>query len=742
MRIRRAIDALWKVTGHLLKASVFQGDKPRIRRSFPLRRVTQKLTLAATALALAACNNAEPEAGNVTEARLLAAADDPDNWLSYGRTYAEQRFSPLADIDDENVGELSLAWAVEFDTSRGQEATPIVVDGTMYVSTAWSKVMAVDAATGEVLWRYDPEPIGAKGAHACCDVVNRGVAVWQGKVFAGTIDGRLVALDAATGKELWDVVTVDQDKPYTITGAPRVVRGKVVIGNSGAELGVRGYVSAYDADSGDLVWRFYTVPGNPADGPDGAASDEVLARIARPTWNGKWWELGGGGTVWDSIVYDADFDQLLIGVGNGSPWNHRARSDGKGDNLFLSSIVALDPDTGAYKWHYQENPGETWDFTATQQITLADLTIDGRERKVLFQAPKNGFFYVIDRSNGKLISAEPYAPQNWAERIDLASGRPVERPEARYADGPELIYPSGIGAHAWQPMSYSPLTGLVYIPAMHVPIAYAETPTFEWTIGRWNTGVSFLEPPEGSVPGATPDERRAALAAMNRGMLIAWDPVAQKARWTVEQPWPWNGGTLATAGNLVFQGDPYGVFRARAADTGKELWSFDAERGIMAGPISFRAGGEQYVAVLAGYGGSMGMATQTDWARRPPPNGVLLAFKIGGTGKLAKLPLPEPRPYATSNERFTPDQVAEGAGQYFAFCTICHGGPVNPDLMRSQIATDAKAWRAVVMDGVLADNGMISFKPWMTAKQAEAIRAYVLGEAARLRAEEGRSKRT
>jgi PQQ-dependent dehydrogenase (methanol/ethanol family) len=503
----------------------------------------------------------------------------------------------------------------------------------------------------------------------------------------------------------------------------------VIIGNSGAELGVRGYVSAYEAETGDLAWRFYTVPGNPGDGPDGAASDAAFEKVAGKTWHGRWWEMGGGGTVWDSIVYDAEFDQLLIGVGNGSPWNYRARSDGKGDNLFLSSILALDPDTGAYKWHYQVNPAETWDFTATQQITLADLTIDGKVRKVLMQAPKNGFFYVIDRTNGKLISAEAYAPQNWAERIDLVTGRPVERPEARYADAPHLTYPSGIGAHAWQPMSYSPLTGLVYIPAMHVPLSYGDDVNYKRNIGRWNTGVSFLAPPEGSVPGATPVERRAALAAMNRGMLIAWDPVKQEARWTVEMPWPWNGGTLATAGNLVFQGDPYGVFHARAADTGKELWSFDAQRGIMAGPVSFRAGGEQYVAVLAGYGGSMGMATASDWMRRPPPNGVLLAFKIGGTGKLAPLlPLEQP-PFVTSGERFTQAQIAEGEAQYFAFCTICHTGPVNPNLMRSPVATNKDAWRAVVMDGILADRGMIRFKPWIDADQAEAIRGYVLAQA-------------
>ena len=713
----------------------------KISEGAQVRKLTTNLAVGAAVLlagALVLGASEAPEAGAITEERLLAAGEDPDNWLGHGRTYEEQRFSPLSQINDRNVGDLSLAWAVELDTNRGQEATPIVVDGVMYITTAWSKVMALDAATGDVLWRYDPEVIGAKGAHACCDVVNRGVAVWEGKVFVGTIDGRLVALDAATGDELWDVVTVDQERPYTITGAPRVVRDKVIIGNSGAELGVRGYLSAYDTNTGELVWRFYTVPGNPEEGPDNAASDAAFAQFAGETWAGNWWELGGGGTVWDSIVYDPEFDQLLVGVGNGAPWNHRARSAGEGDNLFLSSILALDPDTGAYKWHYQLNPGETWDFTATQQITLADLEIDGETRKVLMQAPKNGFFYVIDRSNGKLISAEPYAPQNWAERIDLETGRPVELPEARFADATYLVYPAGIGAHAWHPMSYSPRTGLVYIPAMHVPLAYADDVNYERNIGRWNTGVSFLAPPEGSVPGDTPLARRAALAAMNRGFLVAWDPVKQEAAWTIERDWPWNGGTLATGGNLVFQGTADGLFHAYAADSGQELWNFDSQRGIMAGPVTYRVDGEPYVAVIAGYGGSMGMATQTDWMRRPPPNGVMLAFKLGGTGKLERLPDVAPRPYVTSDESFTAAQIAEGEGEYLAFCSICHSGPVNPDLFRSPMAASREAWHAVVYEGVLADNGMISFAPWITAEQSEAIRAYVLDQAsARAKQQEG-----
>jgi PQQ-dependent dehydrogenase (methanol/ethanol family) len=459
-----------------------------------------------------------------------------------------------------------------------------------------------------------------------------------------------------------------------------------------------------------------------------------MASMAQSTWSGDWWELGGGGTVWDSIVYDAEFDQLLIGVGNGSPWNHRVRSDGVGDNLFLTSIVALDPDTGHYKWHYQLNPGETWDYTATQQMTLADLTIDGEVRKVIMQAPKNGFFYVIDRADGKLISAEEFTPQTWAERIDIATGRPVERAGSRFADAPYLITPSGLGAHAWHPMSYSPQTGLVYIPSMQVPSAYGDDASFERNIGRWNTGVSFMAPPEGLVPGATPEARRAYMTAQTRGRLIAWDPVAQREVWGIDRSWPWNGGTLATGGNLVFQGTPDGVFHAYNARTGEELWTFAQERGIMAGPISYRADGVQYVAVLAGYGGSMGVAVESAEMRRPPPKGMLLVFRIGGTGQLAPLPPYTPAPFVSSSETFTPAQIATGQGQFMAFCAICHGGPVNPNLLRSPVATDATAWKAVVMDGILAQRGMISFAPWLSAEEAEAIRAYVITEAERQQA--------
>ena len=446
--------------------------------------------------------------------------------------------------------------------------------------------------------------------------------------------------------------------------------------------------------------------------------------------------MGGGGTVWDSVVYDAELDQLLVGVGNGSPWNHRARSNGEGDNLFLASILSLNPDTGAYNWHYQLNPGETWDYTATQQMTLTHMQVDGEDVPVVMQAPKNAFFYVLDRRDGSLISAEPYAMQNWAERIDLETGRPVEIEAARYADAPYLVTPSGIGAHAYHPMSYSPQTGLVYIPAMQPPSAYMDDVDYTRNIGRWNTGVIFLTPPAGLVPGDTPEERRAYLTSITKGRLVAWDPVAQEERWAIERDFPWNGGTLATGGNLVFQGLPDGTFNAYNATDGTPLWNFQTERGIVAGAISYAVDGVQYVAIMAGYGGSMGMATQSDWMRRPPPNGMLFVFRLDGDAPYTPLPEQVLPDYVATDETFDAATIALGQQTYLGFCTICHNGPVNPNLLRSLYATSPDAWNAVVMEGSLSDNGMVSFAPWISPEQSEAIRAYVLTEAARRAAEE------
>ena len=457
-------------------------------------------------LSFAACSSTPTPPARTDTQRIIAADTEPGSWLTHGRTYGEQRFSPLTKVSTDTVGGLGLAWTYEMRTNRGASGTPLVVDGVMYVTSAWSLVYALDAVTGQERWVYDPKVDRAVGAKACCDVVNRGVAVSDGKVFVGVIDGRLVALDAKNGSVVWETITVDQSQPYTITGAPRSANGLVYIGNGGAEYGVRGYVSAYDANSGKLAWRFYTVPGDPSKGADGAASDPILSKAAA-TWNGQWWKLGGGGTVWDAIVYDDDFKQVIIGVGNGSPWNQQHRSPGGGDNWFLSSIVALDASTGAYKWHYQTTPGETWDYTATQPIILAEISIDGKMRKVAMQAPKNGFFYVVDRETGRLISAQPFLPMSptkstptgmpvsWAYAVDPATGRPVENPEARYRGGAALVRPGPAGAHNWHPMSFSPQTGLVYLPAQDMAFPYAHDANPVTREGFYNAGVVFDSAP-------------------------------------------------------------------------------------------------------------------------------------------------------------------------------------------------------------------------------------------------------
>jgi quinohemoprotein ethanol dehydrogenase len=673
-------------------------------------------------------------------ARMLAAGSEPANWPTHGGTYYEQHYSTLDQINDATVGKLELAWSYDLDTNRGQEAMPLVVDGVMYTTSAWSKLFAIDAAMGKEIWHYDPEVIGGKAVHACCDVVNRGAAVWNGKVFFGTIDGRLIAVDAKTGKPAWQTVTVDQKQAYTITGAPRVVKGKVIIGNSGAEFGVRGYVSAYDAETGKLIWRFYTVPGDPAKGPDGAASDDALKNIAAKTWFGQWWKYGGGGTVWDAIVYDQDLDQLYLGVGNGSPWNHVIRSEGKGDNLFTSAIVAVNPDTGKYIWHYQETPGESWDFTATQPIILADLNIAGRPRKVLMQAPKNGFFYVIDRPTGKLISAEKFANVNWAEKIDLKTGRPVEYPEARYKGVGTFMTPAGIGAHAWHPMAFSPKTGLVYIPQMDVPLTYSPDQHFKFRPGRWNTGINFGTPWTGKVvdPQGKPLAGTGTSSGANPtgGSLLAWNPVTQKEVWRVRHDQPWNGGALATAGNLVFQGNTTGQFVAYRADTGQKLWSFDAQAPIVAGASSYSVDGQQYVAVMVGYGGSMGVASPLPGKQIVPPNGRVMAFRIGGGAKLPPY-TPELRGAALPPaETFAPAVVAAGAIRYAENCRVCHAGVILPDLRRSSVLADKAAWQEVVIEGALEPRGMASFRDYLSPAEAESIRAYVAGEARKLQAEQ------
>jgi quinohemoprotein ethanol dehydrogenase len=676
-----------------------------------------KTVIAATALLVCAVGlgqawAAEPPV-EVDAARMNNADRDAANWLSYGRTYSEQRFSPLTKITADNAKQLGLAWFADLDTNRGQQATPLVIDGVMYLSTAWSMVKAYDAASGKLLWSYDPQVPRELGVKGCCDVVNRGVAAWKGKIYVGTFDGRLVALDAKTGKPAWSVVTGDH-KNLTITGAPRVVKGRVIIGMSGGEYGIRGYISAYDAETGKLAWRFYTVPGDPSK----PFENEAMAMAAK-TWSGEWWKLGGGGTTWDAISYDPDLNLVYFGAGNGIEWARNYRTASKGDNLFTSSIVALNADTGEYVWHYQATPGEEWDFDAVQQLILANLTIDGRPRKVIMQANKNGFFYVLDRRDGKLISATSFVPVNWASGVDAKTGRPIENPGIRYdqTGKPARMMPGALGAHSWQPMAYNPKTGLVYIPAQEIGLEFTPVEGLARSDLGWNVAVATT-----NTPGT-------------KGYLIAWDPVRGKEVWRVGHLGPWNGGTLTTAGNLVVQGDASGGFNAYRADTGEKLWSTPAQSAVMAGPMTYEVNGEQYIAVMSGWGGAFPLFQGKEAAKSGNLRNVsrVLAFKVGGTTTLPALP-PQPQlvlnpPPATA----AADTVAKGTGLYAQYCSVCHGenaigGGVVPDLRASTFLGNDFFYE-IVLNGAMKDAGMAPFKAVLDQNDATAIRAYLIKRA-------------
>lgn len=687
------------------------------------------------AMGLSACDSAKESNDAlkpVTEKRIVEAQDlEPGSWLTVGHTYKEDRYSKLDQINTNNVNKLGLEWFYDLDVNRAQEATPLMIDGVLYFSTAWSKVVALDAKTGKHLWTFDPEVPRSMADKACCDVVNRGVAAWGDKIFVGSLDGRLIAIDRKTGKKIWSTVTVDQSLPYTITGAPRVVRGKVIIGNGGAEYGVRGYVSAYDAETGKQLWRFFTVPGDPAKG-----FEAPYLREAAKTWHGKWWENGGGGTAWDSMAYDPELNLLYVGTGNGSPWNRDIRSPGGGDNLYLSSIIAINPDTGAYVWHYQTTPGDNWDFTATSQMILTDLKIDGKTRQVIMQAPKNGYFYVLDRKTGKLISVKNFVPQTWTTGIDMKTGRPIEAPGARYKPGKPFVgLPAAFAAHNWHPMSLSEKTGLVYIPVMEIPVKYIADTRYKRRPGAWNLGIDF------GAAGLPDDfDARKKLPQMQKGRLIAWDPVKQREAWRVEHPNPFNGGVVSTAGDLVFQGQQNGHFVAYDTRNGRKLWEFPAGMAIMAAPMTYEIDGKQYVSVLVGWGAGYGLVSgfsdqKVVGARTAPRR--LLTFALDGRQKL-----PEPvtenlqRVTLSPASTWTTQQIAAGKKTFADNCTRCHGdsvvgNQVTPDLRYSGALTSAATFRSIVIDGALQDNGMVGFRKYLTSADAENIRGYISYEARR-----------
>jgi quinohemoprotein ethanol dehydrogenase len=668
---------------------------------------------------------AEPSASkDGSIARYLDSSNGSD-WPGYGRTFGEQHYSPIAQINQDTIGRLGLAWSMDLEPTENSVTQPIAVDGVLYFANGHSIVHAVDAASGKLLWRFDPKVSEAAGFRLRLAYGSRGIAWWNGKIYTGTQDGRLIAIDAKTGTQVWSVQTLDKTMDADINGPPRVFDGKVIIGFAGDVFANRGYVTTYDAETGKQLWRFYTVPGDPAKGFENKAME-----TAAKTWAGEWWKFGGGGNVWNAITYDLETNTVYLGTGNGYPWNRRARSKDQGDNLFLSSIVALDGRTGEYKWHYQVSPGDTWDHEPMEDMELADLIIAGRPRKVLMQASKNGFYYVIDRRTGELISAEPYAKVTWASRIDLKTGRPVENLGVRYPNGTTVeVWPSAAGAHGWLPMAYSPTTRLAYIPVMEIGYRYSDTGI---DVKNWRP------PADHSVDLGLNYEPIAAT-----GALVAWDPVTQKAKWKAPHPTNVNGGVMATAGDVVFQGTIDGTFKAYAGTTGKLLWSFSAQAPLLAAPISYTVNGRQYVTLLTGLGTGAGlMASEIAGAEKygiDPGSQARRVLTFALDGK-ATLPAAAPAiPPMIGDPGFKPDARSSEAGEsiYDQRCWICHGKGVvgvihAPDLRRSAIPLSAEAFADVVHDGRLTPAGMPTFGE-LTNEQLGDLRQYIRTEAAKLR---------
>ncbi|MGP5712334.1 PQQ-dependent dehydrogenase, methanol/ethanol family [Vreelandella alkaliphila] len=665
------------------------------------------------------------ELASIDNAAIAKNRETGNDWPAHGFDDAGTRFSPLEQINDSNVNGLNLEWSYSLASTRGVEATPIVVDGVMYVTAPWSVVHAIDAHTGEKLWVYDPKVPRSYAEKGCCDVVNRGVAVYEGKVFVGSFDGRLIALNAQSGERVWEVDTlIDHSRPYTITGAPRVFNGKVIIGNGGAEYGVRGYITAYDADTGEEAWRWFTVPGDPSE----PFENEAMA-MAAETWDpsGRYWEAGGGGTAWHSMVFDPELNLMYVGTGNGSPWAHRLRSPGGGDNLFLASIVALNPDTGEYVWHYQQTPGDNWDYTSAQDIILADIMYEGEKRKVLLHAPKNGFFFVIDRETGDFLSAENFVPVNWATGYD-PDGRPIETPEARSEDTPFDAIPGPFGGHNWHAMSYSKDTGLAYFPAQHVPVSlqqagswsYAEVDSGQPMSGTgWNVGMYINPIPPSEHPF---------------GRLLAWDPIAQEEIWRYEHTSPWNGGTLVTAGNLVFQGTADARFMAFNATTGEKLWEAPLGTGAIAAPVTYEADGRQFVSIAVGWGGVYGLFQRGSERSIP---GTVYTFSLDGEAQFPEFTKHQ-LDALVSGVDYNPEDIEAGTALYVSHCAFCHGVPGIdrggniPNLGYSNAAI-IEHLEQFVLGGPLIERGMPDFTGRLTEEEVNQIKAFILGTADAIR---------
>jgi quinohemoprotein ethanol dehydrogenase len=660
-----------------------------------------------------------------------AAVNEPGSWLAYGQTFEEQRFSGLTQINRETVTDLGLAWSKPLGERHRVETTPLVIDGVMYISDPWNVTYALDAVTGEEIWVFDPETDKEMVRYACCGgPMTRGVAVYQGRVYIATFDGRMVAVDAATGQKVWDVSTQHPSSvsPFTVTGAPRAGGGKVYIGQSSSEFGVRGYVSAYDAETGDLAWRFYLVPGDPSQ-----PFEHPELEMAAETWDGEWWTLGAGGTVWSSIVYDPDLHTVYLGVGNGAPWPRDIRSPGRGDNLFLTAVVAVDPDTGRMKWYYQQVPGDNWDYSAAMQMTLADMEVDGTMRKVLLQAPKNGFFYVLGREDGELLRAHPYGRITWATHVDMETGRPVENTDVYYEENPQWIFPGAGGTHNWQPMSFDADQGVMYIPThdtasfFGLPEEFAKTGIFKMREVGMTTGLPIGAYRDQLVAAAAPEPE-------SRAYLKKFDPLSGETLWAIENEGNRPSGVLATAGGLIFQSDGQaGYISAYNTDNGETLWRTEVPGARFGpGPISYEIDGTQYIAITSG--------VDLDYEGE----GKLFVFKLGGDMAMPLAPalldmtIPEPPPLTGSA-----NDLARGDQLYHAVCANCHG-PLGQELQSGTRVADLRRmspethenYQTIVLGGSLEDLGMRSFANELNEEEVEAIRQFVISRANLAREEE------
>lgn len=680
---------------------------------------------------LIGCAPGQPTVASVDETRIInATTREPGSWLTHGQTYKEQRFSQLTQINQDNINDLGLAWSKQIgDFNMRMQGTPLVVDGVMYVTNGWSVVYALDATSGAEIWRYDPQVDRSYVRLACCGPAhNRGVAAYQGKIYVATFDGRLIAIDAQDGSLHWDVDTYHPSAlgRFNITGAPRVAQGKVFIGQGSSESGHRrGYVTAYDANTGEVDWRFYLVPGDPSQ-----PFEHPEMEMAAKTWGGEWWKYGGGGTAWNSLVYDEELGSLYIGVGNGAPWPRDIRSPGGGDDLFLSTIISVDVQTGRMNWYYQTVPGDNWDFSSAMDITLSDLVVDGKPRKVLLQAPKNGFFYVIDRETGELLRAHPYTDAiTWATHVDLETGRPVENPDVVYETKPQWILPAHAGAHNWEPQSWDEANGIMYFYYHDKPAFYSLDEEFV------KTGVYKIRDRGVSLGWGEGEYRRelikqAAPRPPTQGYIGAFDPLTGKYKWRHKLKEAHNGGVLATAANLLFQGERDGLFVARNTNDGLPIWEFDAQGLFSSAVMSYAVGNEQYVATMVSGNRAIGLG------------GTLLVFKIGGTAALPPIKsvtLEVPVQPAT---KFDIGLYMQGQRLYQAQCANCHGSIEGtaetlitaPDLRTMNQATHAE-FIDIVRHGARADQGMPSFAELLNDADSEAMRHYLIREANLLRAD-------